>query len=150
MATGKIKQLYPPGNQGDRHGAGQITEDGTNKKYTFQTPGDIDPAGVPYSAGTPVTFDINGNQIGNVKKTTPAPTCTLSASPNPIQVGQSSVLSWTSTNADTLTLDNRIGPVTPLAAGSITVSPILNTLYTITAANSSGQSASVNVSVNVV
>jgi hypothetical protein len=56
--------------------------------------------------------------------------------PNPavIQPGQSSVLTYTSTNATTLTIDQGIG-VVPGPNGTVTVSPLVNTTYTITATN---------------
>lgn len=149
MATGKIKDLYPPGNNGSRNGAGQITLDGTSDNYVFQTPDDIDQASVPISAGTPVTFDIgNGKQAGNVKQVAP-PTCTLTANPTRIVVGSSTILTWASVNAVTLTIDNGVGNVTPLAGGQIEVAPPTSIVYTLTATNSSGQSASASVSIAV-
>ncbi|MBI4930607.1 MAG: hypothetical protein HY841_07585 [Bacteroidetes bacterium] len=148
MAKGVIKSLYPPGNNGSRNGAGQITEDVTLKKYVFQTPADVDPASVPLSVGTPVVFDANGNQAGGVKLP-PPPTCTLTANPTSIKLGESVTLSWTSENADTITIDNGVGNVTPVAAGSKTVTPTDVFTYNLTAANSSGQTATASITIQL-
>jgi len=74
------------------------------------------------------------------------PTVNLSADPGSIVAGGSSVLSWTSSNADSLRIDNGIGAVT--AGGSITVRPTASTTYTITASGPGGtttKSATVTV-----
>lgn len=65
-----------------------------------------------------------------------APTVTLSAEPSTIEKGQSSTLSWTSTNATTLNLQPNIGSVQ--AQGSTTVTPDDSTTYTITATGPGG------------
>lgn len=69
-------------------------------------------------------------QTANCSKTitvTPRPTCTLSSSSI---TGQNGTLSWTTTNATGLTIDQGIGSVTPVASGSrsVTVSS-LSTVY---------------------
>ncbi|MDE3178566.1 MAG: peptidoglycan-associated lipoprotein Pal [Acidobacteriota bacterium] len=77
-----------------------------------------------------------------------APTVTLSAEPSTIEKGQSSTLSWTSTNATTLNLQPGIGSVQ--AQGSTTVTPDESTTYTITATGPGGtatDSARVTVTV---
>ena len=69
----------------------------------------------------------------------PAPTVTsFSASPASIAQGQSSTLSWTVSNAASVTIDQGIGTVT--ASGSTVVSPAATTTYTLTATNASGSS----------
>ena len=60
----------------------------------------------------------------------PKPVCTLIAGPTSIQVGGTSVLTWTTTNATTFVLDNSIGAVTPVAGGTRSVSPTTTTTYT--------------------
>ena len=50
------------------------------------------------------------------------------------------MLSWTSQNATLLELDRGIGAVTPVAAGSLTVSPTITTTYTATATGPGGSS----------
>ena len=67
-----------------------------------------------------------------------APTCTLYGSPTQINQGQSSTLSWTSTNATAITIDSGVGSVTPVAAGSKTVTPASTTYYTATATGPGG------------
>ena len=66
-----------------------------------------------------------------------APTISsFSASPSSIMAGQPSVLSWTTTNATSLTIDEGVGSVT--GATSTTVYPSATTTYTLTASNSAG------------
>jgi hypothetical protein len=68
----------------------------------------------------------------------PAPTCTLSASPTNIQTGNSSVLSWTTTGATSISIDRGVGGVTPVSSGSHSVTPSSSTTYTATATGSGG------------
>jgi hypothetical protein len=78
----------------------------------------------------------------------PTPTVMLSANPSTVNQGQSSTLSWSSTNATSLTIDQGVGSVTA-PSGSTIVSPSATTVYTITASNgASTATASATVSVN--
>src|SRR3989344_995778 len=76
------------------------------------------------------------------------PSCTLTATPASVTSGQSSTLSWTSTNATTGTIDNGAGNMTPIASGSKSVSPTVSTLYTPTDTGV-GASATCEASVDV-
>jgi hypothetical protein len=60
------------------------------------------------------------------------PTGTFSAFPSSINNGDSSTLTWTSTNATTASIDNGVGSVSPVAGGSVSVSPSVTTTYTLT------------------
>ncbi|MFZ1986237.1 MAG: hypothetical protein WAU91_17625, partial [Desulfatitalea sp.] len=60
-----------------------------------------------------------------------APTATLSAAPPSIAVGGASALSWTTGNAETVTIDNGVGTVA--ASGTMQVSPEHTTTYRLTA-----------------
>ena len=97
--------------------------------------------------------------VGCAKKVTPAPpppappppaarpTVTLQASPATISKGESSTLSWNSTDATQLSIAPEVGAVT--AQGSTKVTPSDSTTYTITATGPSGSaSATAAVSVN--
>lgn len=59
------------------------------------------------------------------------PTVTLQANPTTIDKGQSTTLTWSSTNATSLTLAPGVGSIAP--EGSTQVSPTESTTYTITA-----------------
>ncbi len=72
------------------------------------------------------------------------PTVTLSANPGTIMVGESSMLTWSSINADTCVIEPGIGQVDP--NGSISVSQTETTTYTITA-NGLGGTATAGVTV---
>jgi hypothetical protein len=66
----------------------------------------------------------------------PPPTATISAQPGAIVFGETSVLTWSSTNAVSCVIEPDIGPVD--LNGSTTVSPTETTIYTISAANPEG------------
>src|SRR5437762_8966869 len=75
------------------------------------------------------------------------PTVTLQANPTSINKGESSTLSWNSTDASQLSIDPGVGTVT--AEGSTKVTPSDSTTYTITASGPGGSAtASAAVSVN--
>jgi len=75
------------------------------------------------------------------------PTVTLQANPTTINKGESSTLSWNSTDATQLSIDPGVGAVN--AQGSTKVSPTDSTTYTITATGPGGSaSATAAVSVN--
>jgi len=96
--------------------------------------------------------------VGCAKKVTPPPpapapapaparpTVTLQASPSSINKGDSSTLSWNSTDATQLSISPGVGAVT--AQGSTRVTPSDTTTYTITATGPGG-SASASASVSV-
>ena len=68
------------------------------------------------------------------------PTVTLQASPTSINKGDTSTLSWSSTNATQLTIAPDVGAVA--AQGSTKVSPAESTTYTITASGPGGSADS--------
>jgi len=93
------------------------------------------------------TVTIIADQVNSVElNLSDEPTVTLSADPESIQIGESSTLTWTSTNAETVTIDQGIGNVDP--SGSVSVSPAETTTYTITVEGPGGtatDTATVNV-----
>ncbi|MBU1754881.1 hypothetical protein KKH81_01180, partial [Patescibacteria group bacterium] len=68
-----------------------------------------------------------------------APTATLTANPATITAGGSSTLTWTSTNANSCSINQGVGTVTPTAGGSVTVTPAGSTTYTITCIGDGGE-----------
>jgi|GEM_PF-1795685 len=85
----------------------------------------------------PVTIDMGVTPI----------TVSISADPESIEVGETSILTWSSTDADSAVIDHEIGVVEP--NGSIAISPAETTTYTITATGPGG-TASAEVTVTVV
>jgi peptidoglycan-associated lipoprotein len=98
--------------------------------------------------------------VGGCKKNTPTaaptpppppppaarPTVSLQANPTSINTGDSTTLSWTSTDATQLTISPGVGAVT--AQGSTKVTPSDSTTYTITASGPGGSAdSSVRVTV---
>ncbi|MDA2913012.1 peptidoglycan-associated lipoprotein Pal [Acidobacteriia bacterium AH_259_A11_L15] len=77
-----------------------------------------------------------------------APTVTLRAVPSVIERGQSTTLSWNSTNATELRIEPRVGSVGP--QGSTSAQPQRSTTYTVVAEGPGGRAeASTRVTVNV-
>ena len=77
----------------------------------------------------------------------PAPTANLTASPDSIDKGQSATLTWQTTNATEVTIDNAVGTVQP--NGTQQVNPADSTTYTLTAKGEGGtQTATARVTVN--
>lgn len=82
------------------------------------------------------TSGVNPASLGPTADTTaPAPTATLTAEPLAIDLGQSVVLNWRTTNASTVTIEG-IGPVSP--NGTQTVSPASSTNFHLTAKGDGG------------
>ena len=86
-------------------------------------------------------------------KLPPSPTATLTADSATITEGNCTDLRWTTTNANSASINQGIGAVTPTAGGSKEVCPDLTTIYTLTAngdseASPSQATASVTVTVN--
>ncbi|MES2221967.1 MAG: alkaline phosphatase family protein [Acidobacteriota bacterium] len=75
------------------------------------------------------------------------PTATLTASPTSITGGNTATLSWSTTNATTVSINQGIGIVS--ATGSTTVSPTSTTQYVLTATSNSGASTSAASTVTV-
>jgi hypothetical protein len=78
---------------------------------------------------------------------TDIPTVTIKSDPETICVGESSLLTWGSTNADSCVIEPDIGSVE--VNGSITVSPTKTTTYTITASNPV-ETATASITVTVI
>ena len=70
---------------------------------------------------------LNSNTIAVTTLAVPA--CTLTASPDSISSGGSSTLTWTSANATSASMDNSVGSLTPVAGGTVSVSPTNTTTY---------------------
>lgn len=75
------------------------------------------------------------------------PTASLTASPDAVDKGQSSTLTWQTSNATDVTIDNGVGTVQ--ANGTQSVTPTDSTTYTLTAKGAGGtQTATARVTVN--
>src|SRR5262250_879882 len=109
-----------------------------------------------YSLRTAVLFGLvafalmaNGRKpIAAAQPAPPAsPTVALSASPASAQAGQPVTLTWSSTNATSITLEPSVGRVA--AQGSTTVKPSQSTTYTVTATGPGGSAhASAQVTIS--
>jgi|GEM_PF-3472130 len=120
--------------------SGDIMPGGTFSE-TFNTIGTIayfcrhhgGPGGVGMSGVITVTAATVNN--GNTQSGMPQ-IMSFTVSPITISSGQSATLSWSTTNASSVSIDNGIGGVA--TSGSQMVSPTANTTYTLTATNSNG------------
>ncbi|AXE63946.1 hypothetical protein BBF93_06730 [Hyphomonas sp. CACIAM 19H1] len=79
----------------------------------------------------------------------PTPTCTLIATPATLTLGETTTLSWTSANATSAAIDNGIGAVSPVAGGSIVITPSASGTYTLTVNGPAGGSNTASASVTV-
>ena len=76
-----------------------------------------------------------------------SPTASLTASPATVDKGQSSTLTWQTSNATDVSIDNGVGAVQP--NGTQSVNPTDTTTYTLTAKGAGGtQTATASVTVN--
>jgi peptidoglycan-associated lipoprotein len=90
---------------------------------------------------------VNPASLGPTPSTAPAPTATLTADPEAIDVGQSVVLNWRTQNATSVTIDG-IGEVP--VNGTQTVTPSTSTNFHLTAKGDGGTTeANVRVTVRV-
>src|SRR5579872_864009 len=116
---------------------------------------------IPLNPNTPNTGNPSGSTPDTNSNPTPTPNSTpnptltpqpptissFSASPSTINSGSSSTLSWSTTNSTNITISP--GSFTSgQASGSISVTPSVTTIYTLTAANSLG-SVSLQLTVTV-
>jgi hypothetical protein len=81
------------------------------------------------------------------KGSAPGPTATLTANPATITAGQTSMLIFTSTNANQGSIDNGVGPVG--VNSQVPVTPTTTTIYTYTATGPGGTAtAQATITVN--
>jgi len=84
-----------------------------------------------------------------VPNTPSSPSCTLSIANNTLSQGQSTTLTWSSTNTTSMTIDQGVGSVNP-SAGSTTITPSSSRTYTATASGPGGTvTCAASVSVNI-
>jgi peptidoglycan-associated lipoprotein len=79
------------------------------------------------AAATPPPAATSPNAPPEARTTSPAPTLSLTVTPAAIMKGQSSTLSWRTSNASEVTIDGGIGTVE--ASGSRTVAPAASVTY---------------------
>jgi phospholipase C len=92
----------------------------------------------------------NGTATATATATVNAPLAvTLKANPANIAPGSQSTLTWASTGAVSVSIDQGVPPITG-ASGSVSVSPTQNTIYTVTATDAQGHTATASATVNVV
>ena len=100
-------------------------------------------------------LDMGGNRIRNAVLDTVEfadPTATLSASSTSVSSGSSVTLFWSSTNGITASINQGVGAVTPIAGGSVEVTPTSTTTYEITITGIQGTTpvtASIEITVTV-
>ena len=98
----------------------------------------------PDRKGVPISYTIPGT----VPPPVVAPTVTLSAAPTSIVKGACTTLTWVTTNATSVAIDQGVGTV--VANGTKSVCPIVNTTYSITAIGQGGSKvASVAIIVTI-
>jgi hypothetical protein len=76
--------------------------------------------------------------VTTITVTVPPPTVTVTVSPQSVAAGTAATLSWSTTNAASVTIDQGIGAVA--ASGTRSVSPLQTTVFAVTAQNATGTS----------
>ncbi|KAF0165297.1 MAG: OmpA/MotB domain-containing protein, partial [Caulobacteraceae bacterium] len=97
--------------------------------YTYDALGRLRSA--TNSNGSTVTYDYDaaGNRTTMTSSGASAPTVTLTATPGAIASGGSSTLTWTSTNATSVSINQGVPTISPVSGGSVSVSPTATTVY---------------------
>jgi hypothetical protein len=105
----------------------------------------------PPGGGAQIALDQFAS-IGAALALQPPPTITLRAEPTGLPVGGGKArLIWSSTDAQTVSIDQNVGDVTPVASGSIEVSVLQTTIFTATAKGAcSSRTATATVNVQFV
>lgn len=116
------------GTSATLNGAGVTLNDNMSVSPAVTTTYTLIVTGTGGTATQSVTITVNGTTPP------PAPTATLTANPTSVFVGHSSVLTWTSTNATSVTLNGAIVTLN----GNQTVSPTVATTYTLVASGTGG------------
>ncbi|MBL6751001.1 MAG: hypothetical protein ISP90_10790 [Nevskia sp.] len=147
---GEFFSLVPGGEPVALYGFPLDVADGQTRGG--QAPGDISLASDGNYYGT--TYLGGAHGVGSVFKLStsaaPAPTVTIAASPNPITVGHSTTLTWSSANATSCTASGAWAGNEPLS-GSLSESPASagTDVYTLSCTGTGGTtSASAKLSVN--
>jgi len=97
-------------------------------------------SGVSWNSLNPINGST-GHFLGNAPGPV-TPAIVLSASPSIISQDESSVLSWSITNATSATIDDGSGPIAiDAVSGTLTVSPSTTTTYTLVAEGAGGSSS---------
>ena len=103
-------------------------------------------AGTASGPGGPVTCSAS---VTVVPVQSPSPICTLTASASSVTPGSTVTLTWTTRNVTSATIDNGVGPATPVAAGTRSVVVNANTTYTLTGTGTNGQTVTCSAPVTV-
>jgi outer membrane protein OmpA-like peptidoglycan-associated protein len=122
------KEAYRnPDTDGDGVCDPWVSEEGREGEFSNCTGIDLCPyeAGTKENSGCPVVESVSAE-----------PTIMFSASPGSVQAGKSATLSWITTDAEEVEIDNNVGKVQP--RGTKKVSPTETTTYTITVKGKGG------------
>lgn len=104
----------------------------------------------PAATTTYTITATNGSATATATATVNAPLAvTLKANPANIAPGSQSTLTWASTGAASVSIDQGVPPISG-PSGSVSVSPAQNTTYTITATDAQGHTSTAAATVNVV
>lgn len=145
LSTGEIGKIQITLANSTTATSTELSFDGNNI-FAYDNTDSSNPISVPIVA-FPASTTLN--IIQPVVPAIVVPTISsFTASSSVITFGQSSILSWTTTDAETVNIDNGIGKETATSSGSVIVFPITTTTYILTADNS-GVTATSSVTINV-
>ncbi len=123
-------------------GVGAVTLDNTGA-------GSVSVSPAATTTYTLTVTDANGFSVQATATVTvtAAPTAAIAADPTAIARGQSTTLTWSSTNGVSAEIAPGIGAVN--ASGSVSVSPATSTIYTLTVTDANGAQAAASAAVTV-
>ncbi|HWR35864.1 MAG TPA: alkaline phosphatase family protein [Clostridia bacterium] len=113
-----------------------VSEDALDLTGTIQ----VAPLSTTTYTATATNSDGSKQAAVTISVTPAKPTITFTASPESINAGQTSELSWSAQNATSITIDNNVGTFTT-ASGSAKVTPSSTTTYTATVTGAGGSAA---------
>lgn len=111
-------------------------------QYTYDELGRLKTVTYSNGATSTYSYDAAGNRLHWSQTPPHSVQASLSASPAAIPQGNSATLTWSTNYATSASISPTIGSVTPLAGGSVLVTPSATTTYTLTANGPNGPATS--------
>jgi len=126
-------------NAGAKTTDGSSTTATTTYSFSTTTPGSYVFYGSTETTAYPSWYNPSNANTNVTVMVVAEPTCSVTLSPNPVDAGQSSTLSWTTTNSPAWLLINNVGYMsTSTSSGSFSVTSSTTTDYTCTVNNAAG------------
>ena len=139
-----------------------VISDGTRNVYSTRTPVQATSGAAPVNPTATATYTLTATGPGGTSApitvtvtVAPPDVVTFTADPNPVVLGGRVTLTWTTTSAASIAINDGSRDVyttsssSQVASGTATVRPIVNTTYTLTATGPTGTDTSGPVAVTI-